>query len=128
MNLLEQIAKHLEFCGFGNTPDDVSPGNIHWGKMPDQPDNCICVFSNDTSFGGSESGARVQIYVRAKTTREAYETSQAITEELVDFDGYLGGDGAHARIDVINSATGLGADSKQRELYSSNYRVYYCNY
>ena len=128
MNLLEQIAKHLEFCGFGNVPNEITPGNIHWGKMPDQPDTCICVFSSDTGYGGSDNGARIQIYVRSKTTREAYELAQAITDELVDFDGFLGGDGAHACIDLINSATGLGADTKKRELYSSNYLVHYCDY
>ena len=128
MNLLEQIAKHLEFCGFGNVPSDTVQGNIHWGNMPDQPDRCICVFSSDSGYGGSEGGARIQVYVRAKTTREAYELSQAITEELAEFEGFLGGDGAHACFDVINSAAGLGADTKKRELYSSNYLVHYCDY
>lgn len=108
--------------------DAQSDGNIFWGMMPDAPDNCICVNSTDSGYGGSDSGARVQVIVRGKTTKYAYETSQAIAEELVDFDGYLGGDGAHASIEVLNASCGLGADSKKRELYSSNFLVHYCNF
>lgn len=66
--------------------------------------------------------------VRAKTTREAYELSQAIADELAEFDGYLAGDGADAHIRVLNASAGLGADGKKRELYSSNYLVHYCNF
>ena len=43
MNLLEELARHLEFCGFGTAADENANGNIHWARMPDAPDNCICV-------------------------------------------------------------------------------------
>lgn len=127
-NLLEQIAKHIEFLGFGTCPDSQSDGDIYWGRMPDAPDTCTCVFSSDSQYGGSEKGARIQIMVRAKTSKAAYELSQAIAEELIEFDGFLAGDGAHVFITAINVSTGIGADERNRELYSSNFIVQYCDY
>lgn len=128
MNLLEQFARHLEFLGFGTVADAENPGDIFWAWMPDSPDNCITVFSSDSAYAGASSGARLQVMVRNLTAKGAYETSQAIAEELAEFTGYLAGDGAHVSIDVINASTGIGPDNKKRELYSSNYRVYYCDY
>ena len=127
-NLLEQIARHIEFLGFGTVADAETDGDIYWGRMPDTPDTCIGVFSSDSQYGGSDDGARIQIVVRAKSTKAAYELSQAIAEELVEFDGFLAGDGAHVFITPINTSSGLGCDDRNRELYSSNFRVYYCNF
>ena len=126
MNLLEQVAYHLEFCGFGTVATAEADGNIHWGRMPDQPDECICVFSYDTATPGAPQGARVQVINRAKSPRVAYETSANIARELEDFSGFLAGDGAMATITVENAATGIGADIKKRELYSSTFRMHYC--
>lgn len=128
MNLIEQIARHIEFCGFGHVSDREADGDIFWGTMPDQPDNAVCVFSTDSGYGGSDDGARVQVIVRAKSTKAAYELSQSIVEELAEFDGYLAGDGAMARIEVINASAGLGVDEKRRDMYSSNFLVHYCNF
>lgn len=128
MNLIEQFARHIEFCGFGQVSDKTVDGNIFWGTMPDQPDNAVGVFSTDSAYGGSDDGARVQVIVRAKTTKAAYELSQAIVEELAEFDGYLAGDGARAQIEVINASAGLGVDEKHRDMYSSNFLVHYCNF
>ena len=126
MNLLEQVANHLEFCGFGTVATNEKDGNIHWGRMPDQPDDCICVYSYDTATPGAPQGARIQIINRAKSPRRAYELSASIARELEDFSGFLAGDGAMATITVENAATGIGADIKKRELYSSNFRIHYC--
>ena len=126
MNLLEQIARHLEFLGLGTVSDAHTEGDIFWGWMPDKPDNCIAVYSTDSAYAGSPNGARIQIMTRAKTAKAAYERSQAIAEALVDFEGYLAGDGARASIDVINASAGLGGDTMKRELYASNFRVFYC--
>lgn len=126
MLLIEQIADHLEFLGFGTLPTNAASGTIFWGTMPDQPDECVAVYSSDSAYAGAEQGARVQIMTRGKTVRRAYELSQAIVEALAEFDGFLGGDGAHVRIDVENASAGIGTDSKKRELFSSNFRVYYC--
>lgn len=128
MNLIEQFARHIEFCGLGQVSDKETDGNIFWGLMPDQPDNAIGVFSTDSGYGGSEDGARVQVIVRATTTKAAYEISQNIVEELAEFDGYLAGDGARARIEVVNASAGLGVDEKRRDMYSSNFLVHYCNF
>lgn len=127
INILEWIARHLEFAGMGEMPSADREGNIHWGHMPDSPDDCICVLSTDSSLPGEENGARIQIIVRAKTTRRAYELSQEVAEELDDFDGFLSGDGPHAMIETLNASAGLGADTKRRELYSSNFLVRYCD-
>ena len=126
MNLLEQVAYHLEYCGFGTVATAERDGNIHWARMPDQPDDCICVFSYDTATPGARQGARIQVINRAKSPRVAYETSASIARELEDFSGFLAGDGAMATITVENAATGIGADIKKRELYSSNFRIHYC--
>lgn len=127
MNLLEQIARHIEFCGIGAANTDEAQGDIFWGLMPDSPDKCVCVFSTDSGYGGRDDGARVQIITRARSAKDAYQLSQAIVDELAEFDGFLAGDGARARIEVMNASAGLGSDGKKRELYSSNFRVYYCN-
>lgn len=123
---MEEIALHLEFCGFGTFADEYTDGSIFWGRMPDDPDDCVCVFSTDSGVGGPDSVARFQIMNRAKTPRRAYELSYEIGQKLDDFDGYLNGDGRHAEIEVINAATGLGADTKKRELYVTNIQVKYC--
>ena len=127
MNLLEQFARHIEFLGYGTVSTSEAGGDIFWGWMPDSPDECVCVFSSDSAYAGAPNGARLQVITRAKNARRAYERSQAIAEDLAEFTGYLGGDGASVSIEVINASAGLGADTKKRELYASNYRVYYCD-
>lgn len=127
MNLLEELARHLEFLGFGTAADASADGDIHWGRMPDAPDDCICVYSSDSGVGGADSMARVQIMNRARSTRKAYEVSFGIAQELDEFNGYLCGDGRDVIIDVVNAATGLGPDTKKREVYVTNITVKYCN-
>ena len=127
MNLMEELARHLDWCGLGVYADAETDGNIYWGRMPDAPDVCVCVYSTDSGVGGPDSTARFQIMNRARSTREAYETSFAIAQELDDFDGFLCGDGRQASIEVINAATGLGPDNKKREIYVTNIAVKYCN-
>lgn len=126
MNLLEDIAAHLEACGFGTVASAEAEGDIHWARMPDSPDDCICVFSTDSGVGGADSRARIQIMNRAKNTRKAYETSCAIAEELDDYSGFLHGDGREVTIEVINSGYGLGPDTKKRDVYVTNIAVRYC--
>lgn len=128
MNLLSQVARHLEFLGLGTVADAKTAGDIFQGHMPDEPDECVCVMSTDSAYAGAPQGARVQIETRALDSNTAYERSQAIAEELADFVGFLGGDGPDARIVVENASAGLGADAKWRHIYSTNIRVYYCDY
>ena len=127
MNILEELARHLEFCGFGTVADEDRGGDIYWGRMPDAPDDCVCVFSTDSGVGGMDSTARFQIMNRARGTKTAYELSYAIAQELGDFNGFLCGDGRLVIIDIINAAAGLGPDSKKREVYVTNITVRYCN-
>lgn len=126
MNLLEQIAYHLQLCGVGKVATAEEDGDIHWGRMPDQPDDCICVFSSDSSVPGLNSRARIQIMNRSKNVRRAYETAVQIAEEFDDFAGFLAGDGAYVHTEIINAATGLGADEKKREIYVTNITLQYC--
>lgn len=124
--IIEWIARHLEFCGIGTIADAETNGNIFWGRMPDQPDKCVCVFSTDSGIGGDDAPARIQIMTRGNSVDEAYGLSQDIARELVDFQGFLAGDGPQASIRRINISQGMGGDTKHRELYTSNYYVYYC--
>lgn len=126
MNLIEQIAYHLESCGLGRVSDTDYDGDIFWGRMPDPPDDCICVYSTDSAVPGARDGARIQIINRAKSPRKAYETACAIGAELDGFMGFLYGGGSQVHVTVENCAAGLGGDTKKRELYSTNIRVYYC--
>lgn len=127
MNLLEEIARHLEFCGLGVVADETTDGDIHWARMPDAPDDCICVYSTDSGVGGPDSTARFQIMNRAKSTKKAYEVSYAIAQELDDYNGFLFGDGRSVKIEIINAASGLGPDTKKREVYVTNIAVKYCD-
>jgi hypothetical protein len=52
--------------------------------------------------------------------------SQAVVDALHGFSGFLNGDGPFVVIELMNGSNGLGADAKQRELYSSNFTVKYC--
>ena len=128
MNLLEQFARHIEFMGFGTVADAQTEGNIFWGVAPDAPDPMITVYSTDSGYAGSPDGARIQMIVRGKSAKAAYELSQAIVEALAEYEGYLGGDGARAYIGVMNASQGIGSDDRKREMYSSNFRVIYCDY
>ena len=127
MNLLEELARHLEFCGFGIFADETTDGDICWARMPDAPDDCICVFSTDSGVGGPDSTARFQIMNRGHETKAAYELSYNIAQELDDFHGFLCGDGRQVIIEIVNAATGLGPDSKKREIYVTNIAVRYCD-
>lgn len=126
MNLLEQFARHIEFLGHGTVADENTPGDIFWGWTPDSPSECVTVFSSDSAYAGAPNGARIQMIVRGNSPKSAYERSQAIVEDLVDFQGFLAGDGANVFVQVENSSTGIGSDQKKREMYSSNFRVFYC--
>ena len=127
MNILEDFARHIEFLGFGTLSTRETAGDIFWGWMPDAPNEAVVVYSTDSSYAGSSTAARIQVITRALSPKAAYERSQAIVEALAEFDGYLGGDGARASIAVINASVGLGADTKKRALYSSNFYVHYCD-
>ena len=129
MNLIEMIAKHLEFCEIGVYASQEEPGDIFFGHMPDEPDNAVCVFSSNSGVAGSDAAARVQIMTRGPVgdVRTPYERACAITGELDGFSGYLCGDGPYARFDTVNSAQGMGMDDRGRELYTSNYTVAYCD-
>ena len=115
------MAGHLEFCGFGKSDE-----NIFWGRMPDSPDGCVCVFSADSGLPGRSEGASIRLVNRATSPGEAYETACAMARDLDGFDGFLAGNGTLARIDVLSGASGMGADGKKRELYSIDLRVRYC--
>ena len=127
MNLLEECAFHLEWLGFGKAATAENDGNIHWARMPDDPDDCICLYSTDSGVGGPDDTARIQVMVRSKSARHAYETAYSIAQEFDKFNGFLCGDGRQVTTTVINAASGLGADSKKREVYVSNIAVRYCN-
>ena len=128
MNLIEHIADHLDFEGVGKLATLEEDGNIFWGDMPDKPDNAVCVYSTDSSYGGSESGARIQIMCRGEVgdIRTPYELSCYITELLQDFNGFLHGDGPMVIIEALTTALGSGTGTTGRHYYSSNYQVRYC--
>ena len=120
MNLLKEMARHLEFAGFGERDR-----NIFWGRMPDAPDACMAVFSSDSARPGAENGARVQIVNRAESPGAAYETACELANALDGFHGFLAGDGAAAKITVLSAASGMGGDGKKREMYAAELRVLY---
>lgn len=126
MDILSQIAAHMEWVGIGIMSTDTTEGNIFTGVMPDNPDTCIAVYASDAAYPGAEDGARIQIVVRGPYTSEAFPLAQKIVDELVDYNGFLSGDGYRARIELVNGASGIGADARARELYSINLRVFYC--
>lgn len=130
MNLMEQFARHLEFIGFGAYASEEEAGNIFYGQMPDEPDEATGVFSQDSATPGSASGARLQVYTRGAVgdAKTPYETACAMASALEGFIGFLYGDGAFVRIEGISCAQGMGLDDSGRHIYSSQYRVYYCDF
>ena len=128
MKILEQMAYHLEFLGFGRVPNQEQDGDIFWGTMPDSPDSAIGVFATDASYPGSKTGGRFQIICRAQTDRDAFETCCEIVSALDDYNGFLAGGYSKAIIWIINGAKGMGMDDKKRKIYGCNVRVQYCEY
>ncbi|MBQ8159688.1 MAG: hypothetical protein IJ083_02960 [Clostridia bacterium] len=128
MNLLEQIGMHLEALGLGTMADGEHEGNIFWGTMPESPDACISLHATDAGLPGRRGGARIQVVVRGRDDRYAFETCQRIAEEMADWNGYLAYHLARVTVTLINGAQGIGADEQQRVLYSCNLRVHYCDY
>lgn len=128
MNLMEQLARHLEFLGFGVYASEQEAGDIFYGQMPDAPDSAVCVFSQDSAMPGSASGARMQVFTRGAVgdAKGPYEAACAIAEALEGFMGFLMGDGVYVRIEAVSVAQGMGLDESGRHIYSSNYRVFYC--
>ena len=126
MNILEEIALHLEWEGAGTVATAEHDGDIFWGRMPDDPDDCVCVFSTDSGTGGPDSLARFQIMNRSASTKRAYELSCEIGGIFDRFNGFLHGDGRQAVCETVNCGTGLGADTKKREIYVTNITMKYC--
>ena len=116
--MLEQIARHLAFCGLGTVDED-----IFWGRMPDE---CLCVYSSDSGVPGKDEGSRVQIVNRSRTPGAGYDMACRVAEALDGMRGFLAGDGAMAQMRVTSAAVGLGADAKKREMYAANVTVYSC--
>ena len=52
---------------------------------------------------------------------------EIIAQELDEYNGFLNGDGRSVIIEIINAATGLGPDTKKREVYVTNIAVKYCS-
>ena len=119
VNLLKEVACHLEFCGLGRVD-----GDIFWGRMPDGPEDCVGVFAANGGLPGAETAARVQILARARETGGAYARACRIAEALDGFNGFLHGGGAAAKIEAAG-ASGRGEDEKKREMYMVEIRVKY---
>lgn len=129
MNLIEEVARHLEFAGIGYMATAEEDGDIFFGHMPDEPDEAVCVFSSDSARPGDEDGARIQVMTRGVVgdARTPYERALKVTEALDGFTGFLAGDGPMADVEVVMSARGVGRDTSGRELYASTYAVTYCD-
>lgn len=119
MNLLEQLAAHLEYCGLGIRNED-----IFWGRMPDTPDECICLFCQDRGRPGEP--AQIQVVCRSPFPRQAFENACDIAFELDDYTGFLAGDGMAVGITALASGTGMGPDARKREMYSTLLSVRVC--
>ena len=134
MNLIEHLADHLDYEGFGKLATLEEDGNIFWGELPETRNAAgvdICVMSTDSAYGGKPGGARIQIHVRGPEgdERTPYEMACAITDCLQGFEGYLHGDGPYAIVtEVLSSAQGAGTDQNGRRYYVSNYRIAYCDF
>ena len=121
INIAKQLARHIEFMGFGELDKTVFRGNLG-----NAPDTAVCVYSSDSSYPGGDP-ARLQIITRSPSPATAYELSQSIADELAEYSGFLAGDGAFASIELINASAGLGEDERRRTLYSTNVEVRYCD-
>lgn len=121
MNLLKQVAEHLAFCGLGTIDAD-----IFWGRLPDRPDACAAVISQDSALPGETGEGRLRILNRAETPEAAYAAACRIAGTLAEFDGFLAGDGAWARLRVITAAGDQGEDGKKRPVYATEIGVRCC--
>lgn len=124
MTLLEEIARHLAFLGFGEVADRERDGNIFLGRLPERDGLTLAVLAADAGVAGQ--AARIQIVVRSEKELEAFAVCQGMAEALADFEGYLMGYGRRVSVRVQNGAHGLGTDDRRRALYACNLTVRYC--
>ena len=124
MTLLEEIARHLAFLGFGEVADREMDGNIFLGRLPERDGLTLAVLAADAGVAGRS--ARIQLIARSEKELEAFTVCQGMAEALADFEGYLMGYGRRVSVRVQNGAHGLGADDRRRSLYACNLTVRYC--
>lgn len=129
MHLIEQMAFQFEIEGFGTVATDTAAGNIFTGIMPQEPDISIALFVSNSRPPGDDQGSLVQVIVRGEALKPltALTPAQEIADTMEEWDGFLNGDGFHAKITVENGPSDIGVDSNQRPQYSINLRVYYCD-
>lgn len=116
MNLLEEMAWHLAFLGFGEVATRERDGNIFFGRLPEHEGLTVAVLAGDG--GGPGRPAQLEIAVRAASDRAAFEACQGVAEACGEFDGYLMGDGRRASLRLKSGAHGLGADERRRPVYA----------
>ena len=103
------------------------PGSF--GVLPQDPARCFAVFGSDVRRPGDTDGARIQVQIRGPDAGSAIPATDAdtISGLLDDFSGLFHADGNYiVRVDLESGPASLGADNNNRQLYSINFRVWYC--
>ena len=126
MSILEMLARHAEFMGYGTVADRQWPGDVFAGTMPDAPDNCIAFLPVDLRYGGSGQWARVQVLVRNVREKACLETAQHLAADLDGYEDFLAMHLSRVSIRLLSGPGSLGMDSRRRVLMSLNLLVRYC--
>lgn len=120
MVLIEQAARYIQ----GATGITCS-----YGALPQTPARCIAVFGSDVRTPRDTDGARIQVQIRGPDTGGAIPATDAdaVAMLLDDFSGIFHPSGNYiVRVQLENGPTAIGADANNRQLYSLNFRVWYC--
>lgn len=121
MNLLEEVARHLEFEGLGRTGEKC---DLFYGVMPPEPDICLSVLALDLGAPGREG--RIQILLRDLNPRALMERSEELVRRLDGFEGYLGGCLSLASLSLLSGPRGMGSDERRRCLCAVHFRILRC--
>lgn len=127
MTIIEQIAHYiadeLQLEYEGN-----SDGSVYYGHLPGKPSKAVCVYAYEVPSSDG-LGARIQIIIRYDDDKIfPLDLGMRIYDLLVDKkDLLLVPDGNFIeRIVLERGFEFFGVDGRETQLYSANFKVYYC--
>lgn len=119
--LLDDVAAYLQTQGIGTIGTDIFKG-----AMPDQPDNCICLYEYagsppDLHWNGEYPGLQVMArntsYAAGRTKIETIRTKlHGLTEQTLGTTRYL-------LIKANQSPESLGRDENNRQEFVINFTI-----
>lgn len=128
MSVLEAVGDYLAAQGQG-----TQGTSLFLGRMPDQPDVCVCVYEYegaaplDTMGGGAFAVDRPRVQVLVRAARDDYPTGRDKALTIRSLLGAVAGQTLSGvsvlRLRPLGGVNPLGPDEKDRPLFSVNFEA-----